>query len=177
MHDWLSNKIDTFPDDLAFNFILFIIVIAAITVIIMFLRHLNKERINKNKRKPLPRLTICDTIAIDRTHRLILIRCDNTEHLILIGGSTDIVIESNIIGTHITSQGAYKQKREKQPTTATSLPSDLTEKISFPVNETGRMQNSTSNLFMGHQNLEDSAITAEIEGRQEPSLFIPTQNK
>jgi flagellar protein FliO/FliZ len=43
-----------------------------------------------------PRLSVIDAATIDASRRLILIRRDDTEHLLMIGGPTDIVIEPNI---------------------------------------------------------------------------------
>jgi flagellar biogenesis protein FliO len=42
------------------------------------------------------RLGISEYYEIDKTRRLVLVRRDDTEHLILIGGGHDMVIESNI---------------------------------------------------------------------------------
>ena len=44
-----------------------------------------------------PRLAMIDQAAIDNRRRLILIRRDNVEHLLIIGGPTDVVIEQNIV--------------------------------------------------------------------------------
>lgn len=43
-----------------------------------------------------PRLQVLDAAAVDTRRRLVLIRRDNVEHLVMIGGPTDIVIESGI---------------------------------------------------------------------------------
>ena len=43
-----------------------------------------------------PRLQVLDAAAVDARRRLVLVRRDDTEHLIMIGGPTDIVIESGI---------------------------------------------------------------------------------
>ena len=43
-----------------------------------------------------PRLQVLDAAAVDARRRLVLVRRDNIEHLIMIGGPTDIVIESGI---------------------------------------------------------------------------------
>jgi len=43
-----------------------------------------------------PRLAVIDAAAVDARRRLILIKRDNVEHLLMIGGPTDIVVESNI---------------------------------------------------------------------------------
>lgn len=42
------------------------------------------------------RLGISEYHEIDKTRRLVLVRRDETEHLILIGGTQDVVIESGI---------------------------------------------------------------------------------
>ncbi len=44
-----------------------------------------------------PRLAVIDHASVDARRRLILIRRDNVEHLLLIGGPTDVVIEPNIV--------------------------------------------------------------------------------
>ena len=44
-----------------------------------------------------PRLALIDTAIVDTRRRLVLIRRDNVEHLIMIGGPTDVVIEPNIV--------------------------------------------------------------------------------
>src|SRR5450432_2723997 len=44
-----------------------------------------------------PRLAVIDAATVDTRRRLILIRRDNVEHLLMIGGPTDVVIEPNIV--------------------------------------------------------------------------------
>jgi hypothetical protein len=44
-----------------------------------------------------PRLQVLDAAAVDARRRLVLVRRDGVEHLIMIGGPTDIVIESCIV--------------------------------------------------------------------------------
>lgn len=48
----------------------------------------------KNRR---PRLAVLDATAVDTRRRLVLVRRDDVEHLILIGGPTDLVVESRIV--------------------------------------------------------------------------------
>jgi hypothetical protein len=43
-----------------------------------------------------PRLQVLDAAAVDTRRRLVLVRRDDVEHLIMIGGPTDIVVESRI---------------------------------------------------------------------------------
>jgi flagellar protein FliO/FliZ len=44
-----------------------------------------------------PRLAVIDAAAVDTRRRLVLVRRDNVEHLLMIGGPTDIVVEPNIV--------------------------------------------------------------------------------
>jgi flagellar protein FliO/FliZ len=44
-----------------------------------------------------PRLAVIDYASVDGRRRLILVRRDNVEHLVMIGGPTDVVVESNIV--------------------------------------------------------------------------------
>src|SRR6516165_4641758 len=41
------------------------------------------------------RLAVVDAAAVDGRRRLVLIRRDNVEHLLMIGGGADIVVEPN----------------------------------------------------------------------------------
>ena len=53
-----------------------------------------------------PRLQVLDAAAVDTRRRLVLVRRDDVEHLIMIGGPTDIVIESGISGAQTAQSEA-----------------------------------------------------------------------
>jgi flagellar protein FliO/FliZ len=53
-----------------------------------------------------PRLAVIDAAPVDTRRRLILIRRDNVEHLLMIGGPTDIVVEANIVRAVAASREA-----------------------------------------------------------------------
>lgn len=46
--------------------------------------------------KPEKRLEVIDQTSVDGRRKLVLIRRDNTEHLIMTGGPVDVVIETGI---------------------------------------------------------------------------------
>ncbi len=46
--------------------------------------------------RPLKRLEVTDHASVDGRRRLILVRRDNVEHLIMIGGPVDVVVETGI---------------------------------------------------------------------------------
>lgn len=50
------------------------------------------------------RLSVLDSAPVDARRRLVLIRRDNLEHLLLIGGPTDVVVEANIVRGALPSQ-------------------------------------------------------------------------
>lgn len=51
------------------------------------------------------RLGLVETTAIDGRRRLLLIRRDNVEHLIMTGGPVDVVIETGIRLRHLAANG------------------------------------------------------------------------
>lgn len=53
-----------------------------------------------------PRLAVLDAAAVDTNRRLVLVRRDDTEHLILIGGPTDVVVEQGIRRAPVAAQPA-----------------------------------------------------------------------
>jgi hypothetical protein len=67
-------------------------VLAALIVVILIWRTLNL-RVRGRRGQ---RLGISEYHELDKTRRLVLVRRDNTEHLILIGGPQDVVIEQGI---------------------------------------------------------------------------------
>ena len=46
--------------------------------------------------RPEPRLAVMEQASVDRSRRLVLIRRDDVEHLIMTGGPVDVVIETGI---------------------------------------------------------------------------------
>jgi hypothetical protein len=49
------------------------------------------------RERPPRRVAVIDAAAVDRRRSVVLIRRDNVEHLMMIGGPTDVLIEPNII--------------------------------------------------------------------------------
>ncbi|MDB5648400.1 flagellar biosynthetic protein FliO [Methylobacterium sp.] len=66
-----------------------------------------------------PRLGIVDIYELDRQRQLILLRRDNVEHLLLVGGPNDVVVERNItrgINARLpTDETAYDEPPEPAP--------------------------------------------------------------
>ncbi|MCA1442434.1 flagellar biosynthetic protein FliO [Ensifer sp. IC4062] len=81
----------------------FIIAAAAVAVgllclvaVLWIMRHRPSSPFVRGGKNRQPRLAVLDAAAVDARRRLVLVRRDDVEHLIMIGGPTDIVIESRI---------------------------------------------------------------------------------
>src|SRR6187551_3530579 len=78
--------------------IAFIVVLALIAGAAWLVRRFAGDRLGVNaNRGRMPRLAVIDAAAVDGRRRLVLVRRDNVEHLLMIGGPTDIVVEPNIV--------------------------------------------------------------------------------
>jgi hypothetical protein len=79
-------------------FFAFVVVLALIGVVAWLIRRFASNRLGTNtNRGRMPRLAVIDAAAVDGRRRLVLVRRDNIEHLLMIGGPTDIVVEPNIV--------------------------------------------------------------------------------
>jgi flagellar protein FliO/FliZ len=76
----------------------FIVVFGFLALAVWLARRFGGERLsNAGTRGRQPRLAVIDATTVDARRRLILIRRDNVEHLLMVGGPTDVVIEPNIV--------------------------------------------------------------------------------
>ena len=83
-------------------FVKFFIAFATVLVLIgataFLVRRFGANRLGGvNTRGRQPRLAVIDAATVDGRRRLVLIRRDNVEHLLMIGGPTDLVVEPNIL--------------------------------------------------------------------------------
>jgi flagellar protein FliO/FliZ len=80
-------------------FVAFVVVLAIIGGAAYLVRRFGAGALNAAAagRGRQPRLAVIDVATVDARRRLVLIRRDNIEHLIMIGGPSDLVIEPNIV--------------------------------------------------------------------------------
>lgn len=79
-------------------FIAFLVVLGLIGVTAWLVRRFGASRLGGGgTRGRQPRLAVIDAATVDARRRLVLIRRDNVEHLLIIGGPTDVVVEQNIV--------------------------------------------------------------------------------
>ena len=77
------------------NYILIALVVIAILILLVIVMRAFGGRVRGRKGK---RLGISEYKEIDKSRRLLLIRRDDVEHLVMIGGGQSLVIEQNING-------------------------------------------------------------------------------
>jgi flagellar protein FliO/FliZ len=94
-------------------FIAFLVVLALIGVTAWLVRRFGASRLGAATRGRQPRLAVIDAASVDSRRRLVLIRRDNTEHLLMIGGPTDVVIEPNIVRAAGAREVAREVAREQ----------------------------------------------------------------
>ena len=83
----------------------FVAVLALMLLAAWLIRRFANSRLGTNtNRGRMPRLAVIDAAAVDGRRRLVLVRRDNIEHLLMIGGPTDIVVEANIVRAQARSE-------------------------------------------------------------------------
>jgi hypothetical protein len=76
----------------------FVIVLGLIGLTFWLIRRFGGTRVGAAaQRGRQPRLAVIDAAPVDGRRRLVLIRRDNVEHLLMIGGPSDVVVEQNIV--------------------------------------------------------------------------------
>ncbi len=102
-------------------FIAFVLVLALIGGAAWLVRRFGAGALNAAAlRGRQPRLAVIDAAQVDSRRRLVLIRRDNVEHLLMIGGPTDVVVEPNIVRAIPTAPA-----RETPPARVTGLADTL----------------------------------------------------
>ncbi|MGO4871957.1 MAG: hypothetical protein ACLPGW_15340 [Roseiarcus sp.] len=94
----LSNLLS--PDNRGLQIVVIaglVVAIALVLVVIYRVAFGHRLRVPGGSRARQPRLGLVDAFSLDGQRQLVLVRRDNIEHLIMIGGPNDILVESQII--------------------------------------------------------------------------------
>src|SRR5881398_1438027 len=111
----------------------FVIVLGLIGATFWIIRRFGGARVGAAaQRGRQPRLAVIDAAPVDGRRRLVLVRRDNVEHLLMIGGPTDIVVEENIVRAM-----PARDQIPSRPNVGTELPPRvaLPDAGSWPPNE------------------------------------------
>src|SRR5262245_57036198 len=101
------------------NFVIaFIVVLALIGAATWLIGRCGATRLDAAGRGRRPRLAVCATAAVDSRRKVLIIRRDNVEHLLMIGGPNDVVVEASIVrGAQVA-----RETPAVRATTAETLP-------------------------------------------------------
>ncbi len=97
MKEWLSGIVGEGAANIVGFVLIFAIILGGIFVVLSIIRRFSGGTFVSNGRTRQPRLSVMDAAAVDSRRKLVLIRRDDVEHLLLIGGPTDVVVEQNIV--------------------------------------------------------------------------------
>jgi hypothetical protein len=133
--------------------VIFAIIFTVLAAIVFLVRRLtgggSTALQGRGARSRQPRLGIIDVYELDRARQLILLRRDNVEHLLLVGGPNDVVIERNI-------------QRGQRPLPEAALRAEpAAEPLPDPLAEAGRLPEPPR------------AITETTSRRAEPAFEMP----
>ncbi|MDK1489536.1 flagellar biosynthetic protein FliO [Sinorhizobium sp. 7-81] len=120
---------ETFVGDNGSRFIIAAAAVAAgllcLAAVLWIMRQRPSSPFVRGGKNRQPRLAVLDAAAVDARRRLVLVRRDDVEHLIMIGGPTDIVIESRIapeLSPAQASAGAAAEQKATDVPKATPRP-------------------------------------------------------
>ena len=122
LQDLLGTQLDL-PVRVAIAAIV-IAVLLGLTVLIV--RRLSGMGAGSGGRSRQARLAVLDSVALDQRRRLVLVRRDETEHLLLVGGPSDLVVEPGIqrAGREpaVVKDGGRESPALREPTQRDALP-------------------------------------------------------
>lgn len=163
MYTWLSTQIGSGAANLVVAIVALLIVIALIFLVVSTIRRLTAGVYVAGGKKRIPRLAIHDAAAIDKTRRLVLVCRDNVEHLILIGGPTDLVIETNIPAEYARNNNERSHKEAQAAHTAAKKHEATRKEPELNVDEVAVAHTPAAPQFTA-----EPSLASELEQYEEP---------
>lgn len=122
---WLQSAMQGEVPGVTLTVIVLVLAVALVALFWIFRKIAGANHV-KASRGHRPRLSVTDAAVVDDKRRLVLVRRDNVEHLVMIGGPTDIVVEQNIAIAHLrpvenaepedwTGQAEIEHAEEEEP--------------------------------------------------------------
>lgn len=95
------------------------------------------------------RLAIIDSIAIDQKRQAVIVRRDDVEHLIVIGGANDLVVETGFGAPALVSPSARNARRSPAPASEPETPPANVARLDNALNARPRSLRHTGLLRTG----------------------------
>ena len=133
--EWLNNLTNG-EYGAPVNLLLITLIILFIVIIITWVfRKITGTVKKRAMRSRVPRLSVTDSTMVDEKRYLVMVRRDNVEHLLLIGGFNDVVVESNIMRLQTSQkQPVAKEKASTIQKSNEQVPdAESTPKITTPL--------------------------------------------
>jgi Flagellar biosynthesis protein, FliO len=96
MKDWIATYVGAESAQMVSYGLMGLAGLIGLWILYWLVKKLRHGTFISGGRNALPRLAVQDATPVDSHRRLVLVRRDDVEHLLLIGGNTDIVVEQNI---------------------------------------------------------------------------------
>ena len=98
------------------NFIIaFVVVLVLIGAATWAIKRFGAGRLEGGDRGRQPRLAVVDSATVDGRRKLVIVRRDNVEHLLMIGGPTDVVVETSIVRGNAAAPDANRRSASRLP--------------------------------------------------------------
>lgn len=132
MRDWLGNVAgEAYATAMLWTFGALVLLLVVL-LLIKIVRSLTFGTFVSGGRHRKARLAVMDAAAVDSHRRLVLVRRDDVEHLLLIGGPTDVVVEQNIRLSPAQRRPAEEAPREHAAPPAEELPQPAPAQVHVP---------------------------------------------
>jgi flagellar protein FliO/FliZ len=102
--------------------VIFLVILILLMGAVLLFRRMAGQKVSiaprTTNRSRQPRLGIVDIYELDRQRQLILLRRDNVEHLLLVGGPNDVVVERNVIrsaGSRLPADAVLNPEPTSEP--------------------------------------------------------------
>ena len=95
--DWIQNLLNGENGSALQLVLITLLLVIGLILIVWVVRRIAGSPARRAGRGRIPRLLITDSAAVDDKRYIVLVRRDNVEHLLLIGGPTDVVVETGIV--------------------------------------------------------------------------------
>jgi flagellar protein FliO/FliZ len=160
--------------------IAFAIIFILLALFALVLRRLTGNRatlVGERGRTRQPRLGIVDVYDLDRQRQLILLRRDNVEHLLLVGGPNDVVVETNIVrvaGARLPAAAAEAIERLDDRTVEIAPMRPVVEPALARANE-GAVAAHLGNLETAVASAALEQVAGPAAARPEPARSEPVQ--
>jgi flagellar protein FliO/FliZ len=121
----MQALVERISENRSLTFVAWAIALLLAAALILFIFRLafgRRLKAPSGGRARMPRLGVVDAFDLDRHRQLVIVRRDNVEHLLMIGGPNDLVIESEIIRAEGREVRLRDNAREKEAREAPLTP-------------------------------------------------------